>query len=733
MRRTTLGKTAAFTASKLTSTVFKIVEYDDIYSEHPFIYAKVLSDVIILIDSGCGGASNDSTIDVKSLREFVETWSVADNDGQPLNKNGARKYVVVCTHCHYDHILALEQFSEDSQILASSHCPSFLAPKNLPQNTQCKRLKIPVPKYTPTLVDHESLIIFNGKNTGLQILHTPGHTPDELALWDAKERMLYVGDTVYEWEPILFPPEGDIVQWFATMDYLIDFVTDAECSAVCNPVKINAGHDTSMVNALDVLQEGKAFLADVISGKERVKKRTTVDGVKLVSYARMDGRFSLRCPERLVLDARERLPKLRLMLHSTLQLCIGSATYLTGKCRVTDKQAAPGMCQSSPPIDHNHIFENMLRLSGLRGDARTLVAMEESMRRRKKSAPQGVVECQSKSKPAPSVITYSTSRRARSTNSVSSTTADRKIEAIFMDAVRRANTRTFLLPRPRYIYGDVYAPVYQPCPEDEVRRAPTREIPKLTCEASRKRCKACVENSGRACIRSKASPRGSALGKNTIVMRALRASPTERDASTMMYSPGPSPLRSCLRPDYVDDLSDQSTDSTRLSSTSALPREGQPRRTELEAEAGEDEEWPAHGMLSASFARMNMSQIFEALDESVMTYVEGPFLPDRDEIKSSESQDKSSAASREYSILKDDGQRPTFGSQTKHDAPAKKRVTFAEHPPAQRKLAASGNLDICVQIHRATDRAWRRARSFGSSFLRGRKDILRGKKALLRK
>ena len=95
-------------------------------------------------------------------------------------------------------------------ILASSHSPSFLAPENLPQNTQCRRLKIPIPKYSPVLGDHTSLVTFNGKSTGLQILHTPGHTPDELALWDKKERMLYVGDTVYEWEPILFPLEGDI-------------------------------------------------------------------------------------------------------------------------------------------------------------------------------------------------------------------------------------------------------------------------------------------------------------------------------------------------------------------------------------------------------------------------------------------------------------------------------------------------------------------------------------------
>lgn len=100
------SKTAAFTASRLTPTVFKIVEYDDIYSEHPFIYAKICADpkVIMIVDTGCGGASNDAKVDVKSLREFIETWPVEDNGGKPLNEGGKWKYVVVCTHCHYDHI-----------------------------------------------------------------------------------------------------------------------------------------------------------------------------------------------------------------------------------------------------------------------------------------------------------------------------------------------------------------------------------------------------------------------------------------------------------------------------------------------------------------------------------------------------------------------------------------------------------------------------------------------------
>ena len=60
---------------------------------------------------------------------------------------------------------------------------------------------------------------------GVVVLHTPGHTPDELALWDESETMLYVGDTLYEWAHIIFPSEGSIVQWLQTVDGLIALVT----------------------------------------------------------------------------------------------------------------------------------------------------------------------------------------------------------------------------------------------------------------------------------------------------------------------------------------------------------------------------------------------------------------------------------------------------------------------------------------------------------------------------
>ncbi len=209
-------------------------------------------------------------------------------------------FLTMCT-------VAIQQFVNDSVVFASSHSPDFLSPENFPSNSLCERLGIETPTYTPTLVPHNVSLYYAETATRLRFLHTPGHTPDELALWDDDEDILYVGDTVYEWEPIIFPLQGDIVQWFESMDFLIHFVRERneENFRFGKPMaRINAGHATSMADALDVLLQGKKFIHDVVSGKEPLKDRRESGGTKVVHYAQDNGRFSLRCPEILFEKAR---------------------------------------------------------------------------------------------------------------------------------------------------------------------------------------------------------------------------------------------------------------------------------------------------------------------------------------------------------------------------------------------------------------------------------------------
>ncbi|KAI0691523.1 Metallo-hydrolase/oxidoreductase [Cerioporus squamosus] len=295
----------AFTARRLTPSTFLIVEVDDVYDEHPFIYAKMVPSArtILLLDTGCGGKTREPNVELTRLRDFLEREPVEDNGVKPINPGGAMRYVVVLSHCHYDHILGVEQFVHDSPVLASGNDPSFLAPANLPTHSLCESLHIRTPSYTPSLRAHgEDICSEDGVPLGIKLLHTPGHTPDQLALWDEEEAIIYVGDTLYEWAHIIFPNEGSIVQWLDTVDALTTLV---QSSTRLNEAKINCGHKTANGPALEVLQTTKAFMMDVLEGREKVKSRLTKRGEEHVEYVQEGGRYSLVCPERLVKEARD--------------------------------------------------------------------------------------------------------------------------------------------------------------------------------------------------------------------------------------------------------------------------------------------------------------------------------------------------------------------------------------------------------------------------------------------
>ncbi|KIP05023.1 hypothetical protein PHLGIDRAFT_120190 [Phlebiopsis gigantea 11061_1 CR5-6] len=301
----------AFKAWRFNATTFVINEHKDSYDEQPLIYAKLLpgDEEMVIIDTGCGGATKDPKIDLKSLRTFIETVQVRGNNDKPLNEGGKMKYVIVLTHCHYDHILGVEQFAKDSTIVVSGHSPSFLAPEQLPSHSLCEDLHIRTPQYKPVLVPHLHEIQLRRDHSpgssegtpprsGLVVLHTPGHTPDELAVWDTNERVLFVGDTLYEYAHIIFPNEGSIVDWMHSVDLLLKIVGTEEAQICC-------GHVTAGRPAQEVLASTKAFIADVISGKEVVKRKFEKRGEINGEYVQDSKRYSLVCPERLILEARE--------------------------------------------------------------------------------------------------------------------------------------------------------------------------------------------------------------------------------------------------------------------------------------------------------------------------------------------------------------------------------------------------------------------------------------------
>ena len=149
-----------------------------------------------------------------------------DNDGWPLNPGSAKPYTVILSHGHYDHLGGLAEFSQtpcSDQIWASvlgkdiMHSPDRLNKSSLSSYIGMKTPQFQVSNWA---IDSQPVIDRQGNDLDLVIYQTPGHTPDELAVWDPKERYLFVGDTAYDNGPILFPLEGNSTDYGHTLQKL---------------------------------------------------------------------------------------------------------------------------------------------------------------------------------------------------------------------------------------------------------------------------------------------------------------------------------------------------------------------------------------------------------------------------------------------------------------------------------------------------------------------------------
>ncbi|KFY90412.1 hypothetical protein V500_05182 [Pseudogymnoascus sp. VKM F-4518 (FW-2643)] len=289
-------RSTCFTTSRLNGTTFQIVE-DDKWAEMPIIYAKVYPSTIVLLDTGCGGAARDPRVELKSLRIFLETFPVADNGNSPLNLGAERSYLVICTHCHYDHIGGIAQFTRTRgcTIWASANDKNFLSPIRLPKSSLCDFVGMETPEYTVTnwCNDGERVVDNSGLDLGLTIYQTPGHTPDEVAIWDKEERYLFVGDSMYKYEPIIFPLGADIIEYSNSIGKLKELVGRFNSD---KGLRVNMGcsHITSRIDASDFLSEVDSFLYRVVTKQVEPTDSRISRGELQDVYAREDGEISFR-------------------------------------------------------------------------------------------------------------------------------------------------------------------------------------------------------------------------------------------------------------------------------------------------------------------------------------------------------------------------------------------------------------------------------------------------------
>lgn len=142
-----------------------------------------------------------------------------------------RPIICVASHSHFDHIGGHHEFTDrrihrdEGDILANPDRMRTLAERYadermfdaLPDGWDSRNYKIVPAPATMLLKDGD--VIDLGDRV-LEVIHTPGHSPGGIALWEKKTGTLLSGDIVYDGELILDTYHADLADYDASMERL---------------------------------------------------------------------------------------------------------------------------------------------------------------------------------------------------------------------------------------------------------------------------------------------------------------------------------------------------------------------------------------------------------------------------------------------------------------------------------------------------------------------------------
>lgn len=176
-----------FTVENIDDTTWAISEYG--HWEEPHSYLLVGNAKAVLIDTGLG---------IQSIKQIVKNFT-----SLPVQ--------VILTHAHWDHMGGIKEFED----VAVHEADSNWLEHGLPitdQIIQQNFAKVPTTKPLPsdfnltsyTTPRRKPKTIFKGNelinlgNRTAQILHTPGHSPGSICVYEESKGYLFTGDTLYK-------------------------------------------------------------------------------------------------------------------------------------------------------------------------------------------------------------------------------------------------------------------------------------------------------------------------------------------------------------------------------------------------------------------------------------------------------------------------------------------------------------------------------------------------------
>lgn len=151
---------------------------------------------LILIDTGMPG-------NAQKIIDYVNS----------INRKPSEITRIVLTHCHMDHVGSVQELKGLTNAKVAIHredAPFLAGEKSLPSPKGAVGVAFkafsPFVKTKP--VQPDILLEEGDRVGGMTVVHTPGHTPGSIALYDPEKKLIFIGDTMrYQYGKLTGPPE----------------------------------------------------------------------------------------------------------------------------------------------------------------------------------------------------------------------------------------------------------------------------------------------------------------------------------------------------------------------------------------------------------------------------------------------------------------------------------------------------------------------------------------------
>ena len=152
------------------------INVHDVFDTNSYFYTDEKTKHGFLIDPGA---------------EALKLYSI-------IKQNNLVIEAILLTHGHFDHTGAVEELSQLMNVPYYIHKNGelFLKSTHFNLSQYCNRnVVLNSARY---LNEGDFISLKSNLDIKLQVIHTPGHTPDSVVYYDKKENIAFVGDTIFK-------------------------------------------------------------------------------------------------------------------------------------------------------------------------------------------------------------------------------------------------------------------------------------------------------------------------------------------------------------------------------------------------------------------------------------------------------------------------------------------------------------------------------------------------------